>query len=244
MALNMKLLFALKSSLPGDFSVLGRTRPDYFARKLELKPAYSCDLFNRYSFIPTLPAPKISTVMDTLLSAGVDKRDISNDMWILRHNVDVMRKRLAVASQSKVPMKPWLLRCPDERFQKSVSMYVANVDAKGSSTDTIEYLANRLECSPEDVKEQFAKFPPLEGVSPRKCKHGLDVLFEAGFTPDRILNGLRVLAYSPEKIAERLHILKKHDKFAFLVAPLAWPEKNFCKFHGIPHGSKRANKTK
>ncbi|CAG0914756.1 unnamed protein product [Notodromas monacha] len=195
-----------------DSVVLGhRSRPKYFAAKLDLEPSSACSLFVKFPFLHLVLPIKLSEVIELLLSNGIAKQDLTEDLWILRHNKSVMAKRLKIARKYEVTVKPWHLRCPEKRFNASMEVNQANHVARGDCANNVQFLATALSCSEEDIRDYFRRFNPLKTVSTIKLKTGLDVLLKAGFSKAQILNGLRVLAYDPQRIALRLTTLKKKN---------------------------------
>ena len=51
------------------------------------------------------------------LEAGVEKEDLLNDLWVLRNRPVKLRNRIETLQQSKIPVKPWVLRACIESFK-------------------------------------------------------------------------------------------------------------------------------
>ena len=58
-------------------------------------------------------------LLPTFLEAGTSKKDILNDLWILKCNPTSLNQRLNMISTSKVPFKSWYFRCSEDVFKRS-----------------------------------------------------------------------------------------------------------------------------
>lgn len=52
--------------------------------------------------------------------AGVQREDLIKDLWVLRNRTVKIRNRIETLLQSKIPVKPWVLRARVESFETYV----------------------------------------------------------------------------------------------------------------------------
>lgn len=52
-----------------------------------------------------------------IVEAGVEREDVLNDLWVLRNRPIKIRNRIETLLQSKIPVKPWVLRARIETFK-------------------------------------------------------------------------------------------------------------------------------
>ncbi len=57
------------------------------------------------------------SISNKILEAGVEKEDLLNDLWVLRNRPVKLRNRIETLQQSKIPIKPWVLRARIESFK-------------------------------------------------------------------------------------------------------------------------------
>lgn len=52
------------------------------------------------------------------LENKINKDDIWNDAWIFMYSIDQIKQRIACIKTSNVIIKPWMLRCKPEVFER------------------------------------------------------------------------------------------------------------------------------
>lgn len=66
-------------------------------------------------YIPTL----LLVSLLFILEYGVDNKDLVKDILALKSSEELIRSRLSKATEHGVtPLKPWMVRCPDDVFHR------------------------------------------------------------------------------------------------------------------------------
>lgn len=136
----------------------------------------------RSPYLFVLPIRRIQDILSMLLDAGITKDEIRADLWILHHNLDVMKERIDQAHKINVSIsKPWVLRCDDDRFGRYMQRRISDDEALQPHGSKIEFLAAKLSCTEADVKIMQTRFPLLLNINLKKLSSSIDYLLEQGY---------------------------------------------------------------
>lgn len=200
-------------------------RLEFFAHHLQCNvPELSMMMHVHYPLL-TLEWHRMSRMIRLLLNSGIPPEDIKKDLWIFRHNEEMIGSRLQRCQEAGVtPVKTWMLRCPESIFANSLEKWHNIRDVLGVHEDPVSYLAERLRCSREDIVILSKRYPRLLSINLPKVKLLLDFLFDSGFTPDQVCHAPRVLGHSIATLQHRLQELNhlgyhpKHLRLLFYTA--------------------------
>lgn len=110
------------------------------------------------------------------------------DLWLFRHNEEVMLQRSDLASGAGVPLRTWMLRCPQQIFDRHIEKYRKREEVLRPHSDIVDYLSSRLQCSKEYIQDMSLRHPRLLSINPPKLEKLLDHLFSAGYTAAQVRN--------------------------------------------------------
>ncbi|CAN7944798.1 unnamed protein product, partial [Ixodes hexagonus] len=178
------------------------------AGRLGLDEAGALRLVHKHPCLLTQEPGRLERVLDLLLGAGVSREAILRDPWVFRHNEEVMRARVERASMAGAPVRPWMLRCPEETLGRHLERWSAQRSALGPHSDTLHYLADRLRCSQAYVRFLADRNPRLLTINAPKLKQALDLLFASGYSPEQVCLFPRVLSCSLGRLERRLSTLR------------------------------------
>jgi len=185
-------------------------RLHYIAEKLQCSTIQVAIQMERHYPLLTLNFDRIERVMNLLLDNGIGPDDIKRDLWIFRHNEEMIFERMKTARLAGVdPIKTWMLRCPEIIFEHTLEKCHNDRHVLGSHKDHVSYLAERLQCSNEDVVLLTNRYERVLCINLPKVKLVLDFLYETGFTPEDVRNAPRVLGHSITTLKKRLQELNK-----------------------------------
>lgn len=158
----------------------------------------------------TMDFKRITEFVDLLRKYDVSNNDILRDLWIFFHNVDRSKERLrAITEVGCTRPRLWMCRCTDEVFKTTVKHYEdKKLILEGGSMTVVEYLAEQLECFPEEIRSHCDTNPLLLRVRVSKLQSMLDMLLSEGITKEAIRTSPRVLQHSEDKLRKRIHRLK------------------------------------
>jgi len=158
----------------------------------------------------TMDFKRITNTLDLLKSYNVSNDDILRDLWIFFHNIDKTEERLRVITEVGCTRpRLWMCRCADEIFERTVKHYEDKklILLDGNIT-VIEWLAEQLECTSEEIKLHCERNPLLLRVRVSKLRGMMEMLLSEGITREAIRASPRVLQHSEEKLRSRIHRLK------------------------------------
>jgi len=138
----------------------------------------------------------------------VSTEAILRDLWLFRHNEEMMRQRVEIVREAGVPMRTWLLRCSKQVFDRHVDKHAKREEVLRHHTDIVDYLAARLECSEQYILNLSHRHPRLLSINPPKLAKLLDYLFREGYTSQQICLFPRVLSCSASRIQTRIEAFK------------------------------------
>jgi len=182
----------------------------YMADILEAPIAHLTEKIVKPHRIMSMDFKRITDTIELLKSYDVSNDDILRDLWIFFHNIGRTEERLrAITEVGCTRPRLWMCRCTDKVFETTVKHYEDKklILSDGNKT-IIEYLAEQLECSPEDIKLHCATNPSLLRVRVSKLQGMMEMLLSEGITREAIRKTPRVLQHSEEKLRSRIHRLK------------------------------------
>ncbi|XP_022255187.1 transcription termination factor, mitochondrial-like [Limulus polyphemus] len=179
-------------------------RIEYFEQYLQVNRAQVINLLQQHPYLLTMNLDRIKNIMEMMLKAGVTPLSIKKDLWIFLHNEEVMNSRIAQCQALDIPVKPWMLRCPENTFLNSIRRWREKREVFGDHYDARKYLAERLQCSTDYVKVLVEKNNQILSINPPKLKQILDFLLDSGFTPYQVCQFPRVLSHSFKTIKQRV----------------------------------------
>ncbi|KAJ6647583.1 Transcription termination factor, mitochondrial, partial [Pseudolycoriella hygida] len=139
--------------------------------------------------------------------------DILHDLWAFQYSPALMESRLSRAKEGHLKIiKPWVIRCPEKTFIKSLQIASSEKAALGEKS-MIAFLSERLNIDEEMVEAIMKKHPELITIGGARVKEVLDYLIdEAGFTEDQIVQSPLILCrLSLRTIKQRINELKLLD---------------------------------
>ena len=123
-----------------------------------------------------------------------------SDLWVLRYSPQILKARIDAVHQAGVPIKPWLLRCTRTIFETFVTILLRSFSSRyficfflsvlfsnveehikfkecmGTHPDLNSYLAERLECTMDDIHVMLKGYPSIKKIGAWKMKSVLDFL--------------------------------------------------------------------
>lgn len=173
-----------------------------------------------------------------LKESGISKDALLKDPWVFRYSETLMAKRVEMCRKQGVPVRTWLLRCPDSVLQRHLQLCRASRRALGTHPNTPDYLAERLHCT--RLEELVRRHPRLLSIRPPKLKEVLDLLFKSGYTAEQVCQYPRVLSASASRLRLRLQRISTREAPLPSLYTLLLPEKVFERtcgrfFDDYPH---------
>ncbi|KAH8032595.1 hypothetical protein HPB51_026048 [Rhipicephalus microplus] len=175
-----------------------------------------------------------------LKQSGIPKEALLKDPWVFRYSEALIAQRVALCQKQGIPIRTWLLRCPDSVLQRHLQLCRASRRALGTHPDTPDYLAERLDCT--SLEELVRRHPRLLSIRPPKLKEVLDLLFQSGYTAEQVRQYPRVLSASASRLRLRLQRIAAREAPLPSLYALLLPEKVFERccgrfFDGYPRKS-------
>lgn len=143
-----------------------------------------------------------------LIDAGVQKNTITKNAWLLAHENNKLKDKLAcikVLNMNNDQLIPWL-RLTQEELANFV-LYT-QTDMGSYTYNKIEHLAHRLECSIEKLCELTVRYSFLLKIPISYIDKKLNILHEYDVSNKHILKDLWVLRYSENHIRHRCELYK------------------------------------
>ncbi|KAH6921805.1 hypothetical protein HPB50_005004 [Hyalomma asiaticum] len=173
-----------------------------------------------------------------LKEGGISKEALFKDPWVFRSSETLMAKRVELCKKLGIPIRTWMLRCPENVLQRHVQLWRASRRVLGTHSDTPDYLAERLHCT--RLEELVRRHPRLLSIRPPKLKEVLDLLFKSGYTAEQVCQYPRVLSASASRLRLRLQRLSTREAPLPSLYTLLLPEKDFERtcgrfFDDYPH---------
>ncbi|XP_064483456.1 transcription termination factor, mitochondrial-like [Ornithodoros turicata] len=186
-------------------------RAQFLSEELAVSYGQVLSLFRRHLCLLTQDTGRLKRVLSLLREGQVPPDAILRDLWVFRHNETLMESRLKRALKvGLLPVRPWMLRCPEETFEAHLRRWEARADVLWPHADTITYLAERLDCSRSHVRFLAQKNPRLLTINAPKLQQLLDFLFANGYGPVQVSLFPRVLSCSLERLHRRIALLKDY----------------------------------
>jgi len=130
------------------------------------------------------------------------------------YSIDQINYRISLTKKANVAIKPWMLRCKTEVFERyqvywlikylvnPICFFFRTIEIKQENRvvlnkdSTAQYLAKRLKVPEKTICYISSKYPTTLRVSPTKLKEILDFLLKEGYRPSHILSTPRVFTHS------------------------------------------------
>lgn len=186
-------------------------RVTFLSNELGISRLEVLAIFRRHICLLTQDVSRLERILSLLREGQVPREAILRDLWVFRHNEALMSSRLQRALRAGLlPVRPWMLRCPEEIFEAHLRRWEARADALRPHADTLAYLAERLRCSHSQVRFLAQKNPRLLTINAPKLQRLLDFLFANGYGPAQVSLFPRVLSCSLGRLQRRLAALREH----------------------------------
>uniref|UniRef100_A0A2S2PSK2 Transcription termination factor, mitochondrial n=1 Tax=Schizaphis graminum TaxID=13262 RepID=A0A2S2PSK2_SCHGA len=202
-----KLVYLTKKTHLESKIVPHGNRVYYFASTFEKNPQEVCYHLMHYKFLFTRDFITLNHIYHILIENSVNKNDIWKDTWIFMYSIDQINHRISLSKKANLPIKPWMLRCKPEVFERTIEIKQENRVVLNKDS-TAQYLAKRLKVPEKTIRYISSKYPTTLRVSPTKLKEILDFLLKEGFRSTHILSTPRVFTHSISTLQERLTELR------------------------------------
>jgi hypothetical protein len=209
-----QFIFYSKKLIKSDFTLFQDfyKRLDYFCRELQITEEEFCSIIGEHLPLLTMNFERIEYIMQLAKEAGIQSEDIFRDIWIFRHNIDLMKKRLQECKQFEYPVKVWVLRSPDKIWYKSLNHWKEEIGLIGKDCDKIGFLANKLMCNKKKIEQMVERYPRILTVRSKKIFDIISFLYDCGYSSNEIISHPRVMAYSLDRIQNRINLINELNK--------------------------------
>ncbi|KAL1458315.1 hypothetical protein WDU94_008476 [Cyamophila willieti] len=188
-----------------------QNRISYLSDKLESSVSECTDLIIKYPFLMTRSLNIMFEIIDRLIDAGVDPKDIYRDPWPILNSPAQIKDKLEVFQERDIRnIKCWMLRCKDSTLDRCLEIRQLAKEVSQQFNSKDQYLCDRLNANPSEFLESKRKYPRVAQISLSKLKTMLDLLLSKGYKPEDIFNHAEVLTFSPETIETRIRDLQAH----------------------------------
>ncbi|KZS09212.1 transcription termination factor, mitochondrial isoform X2 [Daphnia magna] len=161
------------------------------------------------SFLLSLSYSRIQEGVNICLDAGVQREDVLNDLWVLRNRPIKIRNRIETLLQSKIPVKPWVLRARIQSFKTYIEEYWEEKQDMEYDNNLSSYLMTRLKCELSVVERMMKVFPNLQRATIRKVKPNIDYLLVVKcIDPGLVIMTPRILCQKLDTVKDRIEILE------------------------------------
>lgn len=156
-----------------------------------------------HSSLLTRDLSEIKEIMLLLKDSGLTATDLLNDLYIFRHNIDLMKERIQHLKNIDAlhTLKTWMLRAPVKTMETSFK--IRELESKIIGKDRIQFLSDRLNVSRDHVEAVVAKYPFILGVKAEKMESIINHLLDVGYSGWEILQRPRCFQYSLNVLKER-----------------------------------------
>ncbi|XP_075525698.1 mitochondrial transcription termination factor [Dermacentor variabilis] len=214
-----------------------RDRMLLLCEELSLSEQECLDLISRVPCLLSHDRELLKRKLRILRECGISKEAVLKDPWVFRHSESLMAKRAMQCRALGIPIRTWLLRCPEHVLQRHVQIWRASRRVLGAHPDTPEYLAERLHRT--CLEDLVRRHPRLLSIRPPKLKEVLDLLFTNGYTAEQVCQYPRVLSSSASRLRRRLQWLATRQVplpslYALLLSEKAF-ERTYGKFSDEHH---------
>uniref|UniRef100_A0A8D8QS95 Mitochondrial transcription termination factor n=1 Tax=Cacopsylla melanoneura TaxID=428564 RepID=A0A8D8QS95_9HEMI len=186
-----------------------QNRISYLSDKLESSVSECTDLIIKYPFLMRRSLNIMFEIIDSLIDAGVDPKDIYRDPWPILNSPGQIKEKLDVFKERDIRnIKCWMLRCKDSTLNRCLEIRQLAKEVSQQFNSKDQYLCDRLNANTSDFLESKRKYPRVAQISLSKLKTMLDLLLSRGYKPEDIFNHAEVLTFSPETIENRIRDLQ------------------------------------
>ncbi|XP_077545446.1 mitochondrial transcription termination factor isoform X1 [Haemaphysalis longicornis] len=212
-------------SRKGGLCAALRERAALLGSALSLPEEECLSLMHRVPCLLSQETDRLERVLRLLVDCGITRDAVLKDPWVFRHSESLMASRAARCRALGVPVRTWMLRCPEDVLERHLQLWRESRRALGTHPDTAEYLADRLSCT--HIDELVHRHPRLLSIRPPKLKEVLDLLFASGYSAEQVCQSPRVLSSSANKLRRRLQWLAARKALLPSLYTLGLPEKSF-----------------
>ncbi|KAG5683268.1 hypothetical protein PVAND_012558 [Polypedilum vanderplanki] len=181
----------------------------YLSKKLNVEPSVVAKNTINRIFLFEINFQMLVENIDVLQEYKINSMNILRDAHVLRYSKETIIERLEKCKQEgKEILMPWMVKCTEEILENSIKLTRDKKRLLGDNS-VLEYIAQRLNCSVEEVYIMAERYPPVFKVRVGKVKAILDYLLnEEKFTPLEVLRVIRILGHSLKTTKLRLNELK------------------------------------
>lgn len=142
----------------------------YLSHRLEVEPALVAKYFATHLFIFKISFEKIEENLGVMLEFGITPISILRDLWSFENSPAQIRTRLERCQQAGTPigaLKPWMVRCTEENFNKALKLTEERNNLLGDQT-IVCYLSQRLNREREQIENLLVRKKFLGKVCVKK----------------------------------------------------------------------------
>ncbi|XP_041980546.1 transcription termination factor, mitochondrial isoform X2 [Aricia agestis] len=203
------LLHIYKTTLRDNECGYCQNRLYYLSDCLKCPPSILGKLVAKRTFIYSLSFEWLQNSMNILKDYNVSNERILRDLWVLKYHSKTIEDRFLRVKNSGInTYYPWMVRCSEDILRRYIAISQETKSILGETNTTKNYLAQRLNTTPEFVDEIFLKVKTLKCIRVTKVKKFMDFLTQEGFAVEEIANKPRILAASQDTIAQRIRKLR------------------------------------
>lgn len=133
----------------------------YFANRLKVEPSLVSQHFSTHMFMFDLDYDMLVENLNVMLKYEIRPINILKDLWAFKYLSKSITTRLARCREAeKKDLRPWMVRCPEEVLERTLTLSKENKDLLGECTIN-EYLSQRLGYSIELINAIVMKHPAV-----------------------------------------------------------------------------------
>lgn len=182
----------------------------YLSERLNVEPSVVAKFIANRTFMFEISFERLVENLNLLQEYKIDAINILKDMWVFQYCPQTIRDRLERCRVAgKDELRPWMVRCPEEKLQNSLKMAKENKSLLGDLS-LVEYISQRLGCETDVLETMIQGYPDILKCRATRVKEMLDyLLIEEKIEPLEVLRVPRILIqYSLEKTKSRIEELK------------------------------------
>lgn len=136
----------------------------YFAKRLNVEPSLVCKHFSTHMFMFDVDYDMLIDNLNVMLDYEIQPINILKDLWAFKYFPKSITTRLARCREAeKKDLRPWMIRCPEEVLDRTLTLSKENKDLLGECT-IFEYLSQRLGYNVELINAIVVKHPAVMKV--------------------------------------------------------------------------------
>ncbi|CAG5097131.1 Protein of unknown function [Cotesia congregata] len=152
------------------------SRIEYLANQLETTPKEICDRLPSRSQVLGVPMEKIVSLTKIFLVA----------------------KELDI-----IPLTPWVVRCPDDKFEEYIKKYKEKKIIEKPYENIDDYVMTLFKCSASDIESLYRRDPRLRKMNKKILTDMFTFLHQLGYTFEELFISPRCFHCSPENLREK-----------------------------------------